>query len=1255
MRHRFRRVLGTTLVIAIIAAVPGAASAAPEHQEGTADVAAQRVSARHTITLVTGDIVTLEQHADGGFTTTVAAGPGRSEIPFRTQHINGQVYLVPADAMPLISADRLDKELFNLTALVADGYDDASSDGIPLIIDYPATRMSVQTAPTLPGATVRHTLESINAQAVTGTKAQARDLWRALSGAEDSGRAGVSGSAAPVGKVWLSRRVRATLHQSVAQVGAPQVWDAGYDGTGVTVAVLDTGVDDIHPDLDGLPGGQKKVVAAANFTGSADTKDRHGHGTHVASTVAGTGEATSAARRGVAPGAKVINAKVLDDSGNGTIDGVIEGLEWAAAHGADIASMSIGTSSAATGPDPMSRAVDAISRSSGMLVVVAASNNGPGESTIGSPGWADEALTVGAVTKADALASFSSRGPRLGDFAIKPDITAPGNAIVAARAAGTSRGSVVDQWYTSLNGTSMATPHVAGAAALLAQKFPGHTGRQLKDLLISTSRTITGQTVYQQGGGRLDVARAAAQPVTSSPGTLNLGYFRYPQTGAQPVTKTVNFSNSGTSAVTLALELKITNKQGQPAPAGMFTTGTSSVAVPAGGSATVEVTVNPLAGPTDLYGGHLIGTAPGINVHTTVGAYVEPELYTVTVNGIARDGRPAVQSSAVDLWNIRTGQMFESDLPPSGGPVSFRVPPGVYSLTGFLVTSDAANKYATEVTLASRPQLAVTANTVITLDARGATELVVKTPQPSATHDVVVSYHRGNGDHRLQGGFIAGKTTRRVFASPTPLVTEGTFEFFTRWALFAPSATAKVTSPVALSLDPYLMSGSPPLDGSRQLTPVYAGQGRPQDYTGLDVTGKAVLVRRNQAISFHGQALAASAAGAFAVIVANDQPGLLLGYGGPKGQVPLPIMGIEQGTGDQLAALIAKGPVSLTLSGMAVSTYAYHVLAAQRQQVPDTMLYQIGRSNSVRISTQFRGTPAGQIGGDVWHMLRPFPTQSIAAVRDIPLPSRRTDWVYADPDTRWLHEVYAGPQMTGRFVSDWQVYRPDTDLSHDWLGAVLHPGGVASTLPVTRTGDEFTMNVHPLVDAKGHAGSVTAGDTYTTRWYADGNLLRQTTTPPKGAFPALPQAAGYRLELDTARQAPWASHSTTTRSVWAFGSQRPAEGVTQVPSMLQVYYNALVDDRNTVPADLPNVLQVRLGHLPGAVAHRVTSLTVELSYDDGQVWQPTLATIRWGDQAFALFKPPRLTDAAAVSVRVRATDAGGGTVEQTITRAYGLR
>ena len=276
----------------------------------------------------------------------------------------------------------------------------------------------------------------------------------------------------------------ATLHGGADAVVDTLGYDGDRDGNATSysaadsvAAILDTGIDAAHPDLDGgkviafVDCSSGVCAAAAAFDDASD-----GHGTHVAATVAGTGDGV-AANRGVAPGAALVGIKILDSSGSGTGATLISGIQWAidnkAAHGIDAINLSIQGSQCNDGTDAVSAAVDG-AFAAGLLAVVAAGNQGSGACSVTLPGTAEDALTVGAVADPSvggwSIASFSGRGPTL-DGRIKPDVTAPGLSILSAQA-GTSG-------YTTKNGTSMATPFVTGVALLLLDAEPDATAQNL--------------------------------------------------------------------------------------------------------------------------------------------------------------------------------------------------------------------------------------------------------------------------------------------------------------------------------------------------------------------------------------------------------------------------------------------------------------------------------------------------------------------------------------------------------------------------------------------------------------------------------------------------------------------------------------------------------------------------------------------------------------------------------------------------------
>ena len=1236
-------------VIAFVAAVAASAVSAPaspapasQSSSGSADAvraASAPVTAQHTVTLVTGDLVLLDKLADGTETATVRPPADRLSTSFATRQVGGQLYVVPSDANALLAAGTLDPELFNVSQLVADGYDDTHSTSLPLIVQYPAATAKAKTSGAPPGTSHRFTLESINAQSVRENKAQARAFWTSLSGAG-------SGS---VSKVWLDRKVATTLTESVPQIGAPSAWQAGYDGSGVTVAVLDTGIDTTHPDLDG-----GKVADAANFSADTDTLDHFGHGTHVASIVAGTGEGAPANRRGVAPGASLLNAKVLDRNGSGSYDSIIEGLEWAAAHGAKVANLSIGTHTPTDGDDPLVQAIDRISLSSGMLIVAAADNIGPGDSTITSPGWANEALTVGAVDKQDKLASFSSRGPRLGDYGIKPDITAPGVDIVAARADGTTLGPIVDGVYQTLSGTSMAAPHVAGAAAIIAQEFPAATNQQLKDRLISTAKTSATQTVYQQGGGRVDLVRAHAQQVYASPGTLNLGYFSFPHTDQKPVTKTVTYTNDGSTELTLDLSLQLSGKEHGPAPAGMFTLSQPTVTVPAGGTASVTVTVDPAAGQLDLYGGYLVATSGDTVVHTSVGAYLEPAMYNLTVSGIARDGRPAAVISWAELWSLDTGAFTAKYFSATNSTVTFRVRPGTYNLAGYIGTADAANTYALEAATVAKPELEITGDTSITLDARAAKQLIVDTQKPTAPASFTLSYHRDMGELNFHSSFTLGAPISRGYASPTATVTKGHFEFYSKWDLVAPRLQAEVTRPTSLPLDPQPMTNALPVDGKHTMPVVDVGLGKPEDYAGRDVRGKIALISRGET-TFFEKIANATRAGAWGAIIFNNRPGLLLASAGNPGEVSIRAFTIDQQPGLMLVDMLKSGPVQMQVSGTSVSPYMYDLLLPEKQRIGNDLHYTIDRNNTAEINTSYDADRAG-LGTDVRHISRPWPTFSAAVARDVPTPSRRTYYVSAN-DTYWWHVAWANSPFNGEFHSSYVQYQPRSQLSEHWFGRVSRPGfSPLVDTTVSREGDEFSLALFPQSDSGGHHGWPAAGDTNSTKLYAGDTLLADRSTVLFDTVPASPQPATYRLVQQGTRATSWSTYSIETSTTWTFHSSRPAAGAQEHPALLQVDYDLPLDSMNRAPDKTNYTFSIGVGHVPGVEGPATREIQAWASFDDGQSWRQVALVANGNGRMLASIQHPAADrTSGAVSLRVKATDVAGNRIDQMLIRAYGLK
>ncbi|MCK1813896.1 S8 family serine peptidase [Streptomyces sp. XM4011] len=719
------------IAVALAAGLAAPAGAAPSDPGAPGAPTAAGPAGVHDLVLITGDRVLVD--AEGAYRGFIPA-EGRASIPVRTLTRDGETFVVPQDVRPLIDAGTLDERLFNITRLSADHY--RARGGLPLIVTYGGTARSQDSAAarlaeaTEDTAEDRTPLDSINGEAFTVTAEETAGLWDALTRSTAGGDAFALAAAPGIATVALDGTVRKSLAESVPQIGTHEVWEAGYDGEGVTIAVLDTGVSEEHADLAG-----GKVVAAEDFADSGHTGDRDGHGTHVASTAAGTGAHSGGTYTGVAPGADILNGKVLDDYGSGFESGIIAGMEWAVEQGADIINMSLG-GSAGPAIDPMEEAVNRLSAESDALFVIAAGNSGPLPGSIGSPGTADAALTIGAVDKSDTLADFSSIGPRTRDGGLKPDVTGPGVDIAAAGAPDAaiwSYGEPVADGYVAISGTSMATPHAAGAAALLKQRHPDWTGQQLKAALTGSTTGGEGLTAYQQGSGRIDVAAAVEQTVIAETSSLGFGTVPFPHEDAEPVVRELTYRNLGDTDVTLDLALDTLGPEGGPAPEGVFTVAAEQLTVPAGGTASVEVTADTSRGTA--YGAHsLYVTATGDDGRTVRTAGVidrEEEMFEVAVDARGLAGEPAALWDG-HLVNLDTGEFRWLDAEEAG---SVRVPGGRYLVDISIHEEDG-------LTWLMHPALTVDAAVTVDAHVADAGEIALTAPDPAATRQDQVLVYR---------------------------------------------------------------------------------------------------------------------------------------------------------------------------------------------------------------------------------------------------------------------------------------------------------------------------------------------------------------------------------------------------------------------------------------------------------------------------------------------------------------------------------
>lgn len=677
------------------------------------------------VTLLSGDHVTVRR-VGRGLVPTVSPGPGRAGIQFATTSTGDSLFVVPSDALAGVNAGRLDRRLFDVTELLRAGYGDDRRDTLPLITPGTATP---------PGTTRRADVSTQDFSALDAPKRLA-ETWRTLRD----------------GRVWLDGMRRPSLDVSVPGIGAPAAWQAGYDGAGSTVAVLDTGIDLTHPDFAG------RIGATRSFLAGEPVRDTDGHGTHVASTVAGSGAASNGRFTGVAPATRLLIGKVCGGGGCPE-SAILAGMQWAVSSGADVVNLSLGGTDTED-EDPLEAAVNRLSASSGTLFVVAAGNDGGhGAETVSSPASADAALAVGAVDADDEVADFSGRGPRVRDAAVKPEITAPGVQITAAR----SRFSgypATQPGYTTLSGTSMATPHVAGAAAILAQRHPDWTGAQLKAALMAAAHPVPGPlAVAEQGAGRVDVARAVTQAVYTSPAAVSAGRAAWPHGDDAPITRTLTYHNTSAAPLTLTLAVTADGPDGVPAPAGVFTLSATELTVPAAGTAAVTVTVRTaLDAAEGVFSARIAAVAGDTVVSTPVAVDREPESYDLRLRPIDLTGNFTDRAYTV-LFRVDAERY--RPVPTVNGTGTVRVRRGTYHLDSVVATPRPFG-VGTDTSKVVRPAVEVTADTTLWFDARTAKPISIAIDRQDVRTAAVSAGYTRTVDNRVLGTGILGDDFGRI-------------------------------------------------------------------------------------------------------------------------------------------------------------------------------------------------------------------------------------------------------------------------------------------------------------------------------------------------------------------------------------------------------------------------------------------------------------------------------------------------------------
>ena len=1256
MRPISRTALGaaTAAVLAVTAVAPSTAATPQDDTAGKRPLVGSEAAARTgerpaTVTLVTGDRILVTRDAAGN---PAAAALPREDgtVPLvQTRRSGKDLYVYPEGATAALAAGRVDRELFNVTGLIRQGYDDATTATVPLIAVYGSdVARSVPAAPR--GAKRGKVLKTVDGVALAADKKQAGAFWKDV---EDSR----SRSASGLKKVWLDRKVEATLERSTQQVHAPEAWAAGYDGKGTKVAVLDTGADAEHPDLKG------RIVAAENFTDSDSAADFQGHGTHTISTVGGSGAASGGKKKGVAPGAELLNGKVLNDYGSGATSWIIAGMEWAVAQGADVVSMSLGNPSETDCTDPMSAAAEQLAQTKGTLFVIAAGNSGPSLNTVSSPGCAPSVLTVGATDRDDSTAYFSSRGPTTLSHTLKPEIAAPGVGISAAAAGG--RGVYA---YQSMSGTSMATPHVAGAAAIVKQRHPDWTAQQIKAALVSSAENGVPGDVREVGGGRLDVKAAIDQTVLGAPAVQG-GTFNWPQNSTDRTTVAVPYTNTSDKPVTLTLAVeKVTGNNGSRISSAVARLGQRTVTVPAGGAAEVPLKLDPAA---DLeraqYGdvtGRVVATAPGgVHVSTPFSLYVEPETVTLRVKLIDRQGKPADGASSLDVIGTDTAS-GERRFNSGSADQVYRLRPGSYFLSSFVTTPDAGENASLDDSLSylGRPQVELKKDTVVVLDARKAHRLSVRTDKPGELRGATLAFARSWDDTWMHGGTIAGsRTVRGYYASVEGGADNGDFEFGSYWRTAAPliSELTAHDGVAGLALHPVTASsGSDNLDGAGSARLVDAGAGTPAELTAAQVKGRIALVRfPDDSTGAATVARDAKAAGAIAVLGHRTAPGRWYPTAGFTG-AGFPVLAVQSAEGATLLQKLAAGEVILSWKATAKSPYLYNLAFPESGAIREDTSYRVRDTELGRTESTYTAMGIANDFLDFGAAHRPNGMAiGFGGLETVPAPGSRTEYRTAG-DTAWSTMLCSSFPFGEFMIGRPHAYRAGEKRTERWYDGVVAPTAPrdSSGKPVLvseRQGNLIGFADAMWGDTTHHGEPGSFGDIGNLRLSKDGEPIGESAWP-FGVFDVPSENGTYTLEQNVMKigSRVW-NRSTSVNSLWKFTSKLDESVYSQGIPILFPRYDLPEDGLKTLAAaDNQRIGLTATGHA-GYTPAALTSAKLSYSYDGGVSW--TAAQVAQQGGAWSATVNHAGAAGKQVTLKTELTDAHGNSVTQTVVRAYDVR
>lgn len=680
--------------------------------------------------------------------------------------------------------------------------------------------------------------------------------------------------------------------------------------------------------------------------------------------------------------------------------------------------------------------------------------------------------------------------------------------------------------------------------------------------------------------------------------------------------------------------------------------------MPAHGTAQTTVTGDGTSAPVGATSGRIVAkNGDTVVAHTAFGLTKENERYTLTVHVKDRDGA----ASAAYL----TVKQLAKDVDPipaavdDSGTLKLRLQPGMYALSSFLDVHGSRGKDSLGLGLLTEPEVTMDRDREVTLDGTKLREIRTEVDQRTETRQLIMKFNRSANSASFAPAVQVPPKYDSIFAAPTRKPATGTFEYRTVWRLGKPQldveAGGKRLGETAVQY------GSDMFTGQKRMALVDAGAGSTADYTGKDVAGRAVVVRRTDAITTVELAQNARDAGARALFVTDEAPGRLMAdFSAADGETrPLYSATVNAQDGARLieAARLGRG---VELTGTEFTPYVYDLSKGYSGAIPADLTYRPGKRELAVVNNKFHAPKAADGGEFRYSITDSFPS-GMGFQEKIQFPAERTDYVSAGPDQGWHESMSSGPGALEE-RSGIVHYRGGTRSGTDWFKPVLHPWlGTGLGWGQRRAGNDLEFNTPGWGDSgPDHTGFGEVFNqkslTQFTEVYVDGVQVDRKKSSGVHAWRVKPTEQDFKVVTDTTMDPDVWRLSTKGHSEWTFkSSATPADRWTYLP-MLNLGFDIDTDLHGDVRAGKRLDLGIFSEYVKGASdTGRITGSTLEVSFDDGATWTSVgLDGVR-GKSAARTGSVRVPDDTQYISVRASAADDKGGSVEQEIIRAVGVR